>query len=226
MARPEKTKTGLPVDPTAFKNCPKGAGESTASAKEIIQRYRDDTVAEIRRRTAKFLKDHDIKVASGSCFYHAHFTAEVLHEQDQPVLVQAGSCSWPRLLLEQDDGKDTTLTHFSYNWSPKDAASVESMLAGALPETHIWCALSNTREIVDVTTHQLVEQAKVLTGLDWPGPPPPPYLWTIQRNMPERTLYEPVVAACMLAVRLYLARFDRPAYLEDYLNQRGIYAQD
>jgi hypothetical protein len=185
--------------------------------------YRDATVAEIRSRTAKYLAKNGLSLGSGSCFYHSHFTAEVLHEQGRAVTIQAGSCNWPRLSPEQDDGAPTTMTHFSYEWSPSDAASVEAMLKGALPEMHVWCALTDSSEIIDVTTNELVAAA-ALRGFDWPGPKPPDYLWSTMIEFPERTRYNPVMPAIMLIVKAYLSRFNRPAYLTEFLERRGRYA--
>ena len=153
------------------------------------------------------------------CLHVAHYTAEALYHAGYSPMIQAGSLQWPRIKPEEDDGiRDT---HFSYIWSPYTEASVRSVENGHLPEMHVWVFMMEKLgkgkygySLVDFSTKYLKAAAKLM-NLDWSAEDPPDYLWTLEKDMPPRTVYtankEATEFACELLWDLY-----EPDYLQSY----------
>lgn len=112
---------------------------------------------------------------------------------------QAGTAYWPRLRPEQDDGLETTMIQFGYEFAP-DKFTGNSLL----PEMHCWAAIGRDT-IVDVTTGFQQENALRLGGFDWPGDPLPPYLWANLSDIPAGWVYRPRRDAVELAMGIVKA---------------------
>ena len=150
--------------------------------------------AEVVKRVAAHAPPDAARTAL--CFYYAAFGVEALREAGLRAVIQAGSASWPIIDLDKDDG--VQMTHFSYQWSPNEIQSRLAIAGGAMPEMHVWVALPDSGELVDFTTGFWPEQAKLLTGLDWPGPKPPNYLW--DKKLPRGVQYTPIRDAVTFAL--------------------------
>jgi len=142
---------------------------------------------------------------SGRCFFYGIRTVEALRKHGLAAILQAGSCQWPRITPEQDDGK--CATHFGYVWSPGEGQSVLARAMGVMPEMHVWAALPNEGEIVDFTTGFFPEQARIIGNFDWPGPKPPKFVWATTSEIPRGVVYraemEAIKFALLSAARLY-----------------------
>lgn len=148
----------------------------------------------------KLLMPKDLVGSSGGCFFYAVATVEAIRAAGPRAILQAGSCLWPRIRKDQDDGKCNT--HFGYQWSPKDLASLLAIAQGALPEMHLWAAIPDQHEVVDFTTSQWPAQAMKLCGYDWPGDRPPEYLWAQVNRLHSGVTYDADFNAIRLAVRM------------------------
>lgn len=139
---------------------------------------------------------------AGGCLYWALFTARHLRSVGIPAQIQAGTCYWPRLRPDQDDGHPDTCTQFGYQFEPgRYSAPVLIMEAGKLPEMHVWAAVAPAT-IIDVTTRYWPEQCQRLTGMDWPGDVPPDFLWLDDCRKtppPPGVVYEPHMLAIEMA---------------------------
>ena len=143
----------------------------------------------------------DVERPHKSCLYWADTTCKVLTSAGIRTVLQAGSMSWPRINPEQDDG--VMNTHLSYVWEPHNHTTIQRLMDGLLPEIHIWCAIPETMEIVDLTTRYHQQQCQDL-GMDWLGDPPPDYLWSDQKHWPDRVRYVPDRSATYLAINMLL----------------------
>lgn len=125
-----------------------------------------------------------------SCLHLSVAMCRALLDEGERAILQAGTCMWPRVQPDQDDGVSST--HFSYVWSPDEPASIMAIMAGNLPEMHVWVARPDANEIIDITTGTLPIHAREC-GMDWPGDPPPDYLWDSQ--LPDGVVYSPEINA-------------------------------
>ena len=157
---------------------------------------RQSIVQAARRRLERCLSnEHPDK----GCLYAATALIIELTHRDVRVIAQAGTMCWPRIHMAQDDGYSPT--HWSYVWSPAEAASIAAVLGGNLPEMHIWAAIPETKELIDINTRHFPKACKETLDLDWPGPAPPDYLWIDSEDgLPEHTIYQPSERATRLAV--------------------------
>jgi hypothetical protein len=128
------------------------------------------------------------------------------------AILQAGTAGWPYIADEDDDG--VMPTHFTYMWD--DACNaMERLRAGmlngfvrdgkilaALPEIHIWVALPQTGEIIDMATGFWPEAAKEAMGVEWQCERPPAFLWATAAQMPARARYEPSMSAIQFVLTL------------------------
>ena len=118
----------------------------------------------------------------------------------EPLMLQAGSCSWPLCLASEDDG--VRPTHFGYEFDPRVPAR-----PGALPELHVWLAHRGPDTVIDPTTGTWIERAQD-AGLVWSAPAPPAWLWAtaqeltqLETRYPFAIQYKPALAACEIAGR-------------------------
>lgn len=135
---------------------------------------------------------------TGNCLFRAFCVCVALKEiTGIRGGLQAGSSRWPRLTPEQDDGKETTHTHFSYEWLPNSPMTIFRSSMGLLPEMHVWAGIMETQEIIDTSTRNLVYNAKHMALMDWPGIKPPDFFWG--QRFPDGVSYEPCQKATKLA---------------------------
>lgn len=132
-----------------------------------------------------------------ACLYWSIATILVLRSTNRTIL-QAGTCLWPRIRPDQDDG--TCNTHFGYKWDPDSEKSIYAVSIGALPEMHVWTAQPESGLIIDMTTRFFPEQCKNLICGDWPGDLPPEYFWSTADKLPVGVIYHPTLDATRLAV--------------------------
>jgi hypothetical protein len=151
------------------------------------------------RETFEQIRPKDLDPCGG-CLIWTLSVWKVLSREHR-VIFQAGTCLWPRVRPEDDDG--LVATHFGYEWHPEDPETQRRIAGGTiLPEMHVWAALPESNEILDFSTGGLVDQCRRLIHADWPGEKPPPYLWTYVNNMPPGVIYRPDVDATVYALRL------------------------
>jgi hypothetical protein len=147
------------------------------------------------------------KNLASACLYWADETVKYLTRQGIRAIIQAGTASWPMIDPEQDDG--VSPTNFSYIFEGVSAQEAEGLLRGRLPEMHVWAAIPDRNEIIDLTTRYWPEQALVNGGYEWAGQQPPDYLWEGADRLPDRVIYHPHPQATKLALDL-LAKDEQP----------------
>ena len=163
---------------------------NTAINRERIARSIDNT----------FFEHYDGGRPGQACLYWACYTVQVLKALGVRAIIQAGSASWPRLRPDQDDG--VSPTHHSYVWEPDSAVTKARLAAGAMPELHVWAAIPDRGEIIDMTTRYWPHQCWLSQQRDWPGDKPPTYFWGTANELPEGVLYAPDITAIALAQHL------------------------
>lgn len=135
--------------------------------------------------------------AKSACLVWALSAYRALLENKERPIIQAGTCLWPRIREDQDDGE--TSTHFGYEWH-YDAQTRYLISEGRLPEMHVWIAILNTNEIVDLSTGYFTTRCQEIIGMNWPGDRPPRYLWCEADKIPDRVIYKPYFSATKVAV--------------------------
>ncbi len=113
----------------------------------------------------------------GNCLYAAMSLMHVLDVIGIRAWIQAGTCYWPRLTPEQAKSEDDPIYSFGYEWEPNSFDTQVRIALDTLPEMHVWVAIPDTNEIVDLTSGQFPVQCQNLLKLDWPGIKPPDYFW-------------------------------------------------
>jgi hypothetical protein len=136
----------------------------------------------------------------GSCLYWAGVALSYFDSIGETALLQAGSASWARISREKDDG--VVNTHFSYMFEISKT-TLKKILAGEMPEMHVWVAITNPQQIIDLTTLYVPTQCKKLTGMDWFCQTPPEFVWTEKDEIDGYYLnYVPDMTAIQLAVSM------------------------
>ena len=141
---------------------------------------------------------HIITGGKGSCFYATATALVYLREAGLPVVLQAGSMSWPIIRREQDDGKRDT--HFSYMWEIEDTIPDPVrpfLVTGHIPEVHCWLGIPETHELIDFSMPEMRKHARNELGEDAAGMVVPDYLWS--NKLPDWVFYEPFRKATELA---------------------------
>lgn len=146
-----------------------------------------------------------------ACLTWAMKTYEHLTIRGYRACIQAGSAYYQRVPGNPDEWP-TDDTHFSYVWDgPPSATSLAALKqsGGHLPEMHVWVALPDTMELIDLTTCYVPANCKAMTGLDWLGPKPPDYIWTTpDKGFGDTVAMIPDVDATILALTLLGFNFD------------------
>lgn len=117
------------------------------------------------------------------------------------------------IFVPEDEVGPNDINAFSFMFEPEHPVSVWARAASKLPEMHIWVALPESREIVDITTGNLPKELQHRLQLEWKSEPPPDFLWS--RSVHPNSRYEPVSQASIYAC-LVLWKIKQPAYLEKY----------
>ncbi len=127
----------------------------------------------------EWLHDHgEHENTTGACALFAFFGVKHLRSQGFRALIQAGSCLWPRVNVEQDDG--VMNTHFGYEWDSSCLKTWKPVFDEnriRMPEIHVWCALPDEGQIVDFSVHCFPEQCERRAGEKWIGSKPPDFFW-------------------------------------------------
>ena len=156
--------------------------------------FKEAVVKETRRRMERDCPVH----IPQACLCWAKTLVQVLRSYHIRGVVQAGSCSWPRIPMEEDDG--IVMTHFSYQFELQPALA--KLMRCEFPEMHVWVAIAEEQEIIDLTTCYLPENCKKLAGIEWTGKLPPDYLWASLDDIPEDVLYVPNLNAIQISLEL------------------------
>jgi len=141
-----------------------------------------------------------------SCLWYAYATVEILCLYNIRGVLQAGDASFQIVPDEEDDG--VSPTHYSYvsgseNWSESQLRKLAmlSIVEQRLPEIHVWAAIPETNEIIDLTTKYVPRLSKE-AGLPCKTAMPD-YVWEdAQRLANTGFLYHPSQQATMLAMFL------------------------
>jgi len=96
-----------------------------------------------------------------------------LDEAGHRAIIQAGTASWKMVDDHLDDG--IAPNEWGYTFQD-DGTETEQILMGIMPEMHVWVAIPDRSEIVDVMTGYQVERA-LEAGHRWRAPHPPDWLW-------------------------------------------------
>lgn len=136
---------------------------------QLSQGDRDAIVEEIRGEFARHFDGPDPAMA---CLYWSFYACRVLARRGERAIIQAGPASWP--CAAQDDG--VSPTHLSYVWEPHSQATRDRIAAGLMPEMHVWVALPQRGELLDMTLGFQPAQARRL-GVAWTAPAPPVHVW-------------------------------------------------
>ena len=142
------------------------------------------------------LRPHNMPLC-GACLVWTYCTISVLTLHNIRSLIQAGTCLWPRMRKDQDDGK--CLTHFGYVWSPNTKESEMAVLTGHMPEIHIWTAIPDEQIIIDMSSGMFPYQCRELIDQDWPGDRPPRHFWCNVNAIPEGVIYKSSIPAIKYA---------------------------
>lgn len=112
-----------------------------------------------------------------ACLFHAVALQCLLKSRyDFDTMLQAGTCQWPMLAREDDDGE--CATHFAYQWNGLgDLQTVMTISEGAMPEMHVWLGTRNPDTIIDPTTGTWQARAREGGYERWTAPAPPAFLW-------------------------------------------------
>lgn len=164
-----------------------------------------DTVVRKVRNVMRYYHP-DIVDHAGSCLYWAYAFEHVAKQLGFRAIIQAGTCVWPR--LNRDDTYHESqfeMEAFGYVFEKDSEQTKRQLLDRRLPEMHVWNAIPETGEVVDLTTSHFPIQCQKLIGKDWPVARPPDYLWT--DTPPARVTYMPDATAILLA-RLFALRLD------------------
>jgi len=176
-----------------------------------LSRTKRRRLVEDARRLANVIWPGSTRDGLGSCSL-VSIALQILaaRRHELPLMLQVGSAAWRR--LPEDNGEPDI--DFGYHWQGAEDRTTRLLLQhGRLPECHVWLADGTTREIIDPTSGDFPELCRSLSGLDWPGPRPPAWVWETADRLRERTaprgFYIPSEEATPLIDRLLM-----PAYNE------------
>jgi hypothetical protein len=144
----------------------------------------------------------EMRGKTGACLVLSWAVVEAARRHGVRLVLQAGSAYWPRVTDKTDDGDEPNV--FEYRFEEHAPATVARVLAGELPEMHVWAADPETGELVDLTYGDQPAQCLELAGLTWKAPKPSPYFWGTPDRLPKLTSYEANVAAIQVTLAFLL----------------------
>lgn len=127
------------------------------------------------------------------CVYWAGVLAAELRAVGRSAQLQAGSAYFR--ISEQDPAE-----RFIYQWQGVNEENLLCLVRGVLPELHAWVYLSDSNEVIDLTTGQQAAQALELEGLPCEYPHKP-FVWDeANEGFDERNgvFYEADLAATLV----------------------------
>ena len=157
-------------------------------------------VEDARRLVARYFSDVDER---GCCLYLAGMAGVAAIKRGVLLIPQAGTCYWPRVTEETDDG--TEPNRFGYEWNGDPNSAKRAQLRPGivpLPEMHVWCADPLAQEIVDLASGLFPEQCERIIHLPWKAPRPPDFFWGQGEDAPRGVRYDPDRSATALATLL------------------------
>ncbi len=178
--------------------------------RQLSETMKKDVVGEVTDRMGRWLlsqPQHARGPLGSYCVWWAFETVRVLHTLDIPAQIQAGTAYWPRLRQDQDDGLASTMTQFGYLFDPGVQNVATVAVLHRLPEMHAWVGIPAAEgfpsTLIDLTVRWWPDRCLETTGMDWPGGPPPPFLWA--DRLPKGVSYIPHLEAIRLCYQiLYL----------------------
>lgn len=151
-------------------------------------------IHDIRAKVIELLRG-ETHLLPRSCLYHAIATRMILGPE---ATIVAGSTQWR--YTSHDDGENST--HFSFIYDSDPRSVIAGLMAGCLPEMHIFNIYEN--KILDTSTKYLPQAAKLIAGFEWePKMLPPDYLFTEKLVGPNSDwVYRPDVEASRFALKV------------------------
>lgn len=147
----------------------------------MTKEEKDKIVAAVR---AQVDADCPPQNGGGLCLFLAVKLCNELGKHGIRAVLQAGSAQWKCMAI--DDG--VSPTHFAYMWEMSPLTKLR-LSQGKMPEMHCWVGLPDTQEIVDISTRDLVMQAKLRADITWTANPPPDYIWSDAEHFPDEARY-------------------------------------
>jgi len=157
-------------------------------------------VAEARKLVKRVVPGVKLRQA---CLYHAWAICAVAQQRGLRLLLQAGTCYWPCVAPDLDDGVGHNV--FGYEYEDIMAAGAEAM--DVMPEMHVWACDPTAGEIIDLTSGMFPAQARDLQNIVWTAVKPPDFLWCSPTELPTNVVYKATRPACERAVRLLKRSF-------------------
>jgi len=141
-----------------------------------------------------------------SCLYYAYFGGCRLSMYGYECSLVAGTASWRFLPDWLDDGKDTTMTHYTYMFEEDSEVTRRAIAAKLMPEMHCWVAARRSKEhrvfLVDMTTGFQAATAKE-RGYEWhPDCKLKEHLWLYADQINQDCVYAPDQEATLLAYEM------------------------
>lgn len=189
----------------------------------ISPQVKDKIVAKARVRAQEIQDEASEisgqKIENGSLFTRlvgAAALIEILNNFNIAAVLQAGTCIWPRVGLEELKGQlANPKLYFAHCWESMDEhPSAAGWKPGQPLTAHVWVALAETCEIVDIATRHFVHTYRVTCDDEWTGPSPPDYFWS--DTHPEQVFYLPYKSAILFFANVY-ERFNFLWATENYV---------
>ena len=140
-----------------------------------------------------------------SCMWYAFETIRVLNSYGTRAIMQAGSASWKIVPDDQDDGVSPNQYSYVCDISTRDVALL--MVQGLLPEMHVWAAIPETNEVIDLTTRFIPRLAKSIGSKCLVEQPP--YIWEDVKKLTRKDIYyKPNKSATQLVYHLIMERLE------------------
>lgn len=159
-------------------------------------------VAKARKLVTK--KFPTIKGSTGACLYLAAGVISIAQEHGIKLLLQAGSCYWPRVTDKTDDGIESNVFGYEYD----AIAAAPFVAANLMPEMHVWAGDPSTGEIVDLAAGFFPAQCRKLLGVGWKAPKPPAFFWDVPSKLPKLASYAPDRDASLTAAEFLRLTFE------------------